>query len=107
MLLWRLSQWAVPFGSRLVGANPPWNQPQVMPRAFSRSPTLVLVKYAVPLPEQSSNAGSGSLIMVPSRMSGLTDIPAVTLIAVEPGGTSACEVSPETRLIAPGVEGPK
>src|SRR5579875_863236 len=106
MLVWLLSQWAVPLASRLVGRKPPSNQPQVTPRAFSRLPILVLVKYAVSLEEQSSNAGSGSLIIVPSRISALVDTPAVTLIAVEPGGISACDVSPVTRLIAPGVEGP-
>src|SRR5690349_4565606 len=50
-----------------VGANPPWNQPQVRPLSLSRSPTflpLIRTVLAVAVPPrsapQSSRNGSGS-----------------------------------------------
>ena len=64
----------------LVGAKPPWNQPQLMPLALSRSPTFLPVATASGLvevwlaSEQPSKAGSGSPYTVPrpALFSGLT-----------------------------------
>ena len=41
MLLWALLHTGVPCAVRDVGAKPPWNQPQVIPLALSRSPTFL------------------------------------------------------------------
>ena len=80
---------------REVGLKPPWNQPQVTLWRFRSSPTFVPVMLAVSVPEQSSNAGSGSPMIVP--------------LAISSGAVAAVVpcVLPDTRLIAPGVDGPK
>jgi hypothetical protein len=46
----------------LVGAKPPWNQPHVTLLAFMRLPIFCPVIENVDPDEQSSNAGSASLI---------------------------------------------
>src|ERR1700716_3394604 len=95
MFWWLDPHTAFPFFTP-VGLKPPWNQPQVMFLAFSRSPTFLLLGdiATVGLPEQSSNAGSGSPITVPfDVLSGMA-------------GGVAPWVCPLTRLSAPGVEGP-
>src|SRR5258705_7797504 len=93
-------QTALPF-LLLVGLKPPWNQPQVTPLADSRSPILRPVMATRPAfgLEQSSNIGSGSAIMVPC-----------TTMASPSSVISSGEapwVLPETRLMAPGLDGPK
>src|SRR5882724_3849319 len=79
-----------------VGRKPPWNQPQLMPLAFSKSPmfwplTVMLLALGE---EQSSSAGLGSPITVP-------------LATLKDADAEAPWVWPEIRLRAPGVEGPK
>src|SRR4051812_45794761 len=91
-----------------VAAKPPSNQPQVTPFRFNRSPTLRPSISTVPLPfavppasaPQSSSAGSGS----PVTVTGLNPetLPPANEVARRP-----LPVWPETRLIAPTVEGPK
>ena len=66
MLLCLLPQTAKPAALVPVGANPPWNQPQVTPLALSRSPMFLPVATPSGLvvvwlaSEQSSYAGSRS-----------------------------------------------
>ena len=40
--------------AKLVGRNPPWNQPQEIPAALSRSPTFCPVRETASRVEQSS-----------------------------------------------------
>ena len=80
-------------------ANPPWNQPHVIPLAFSRSPTFlpdIVTVLSMPATQSSSagrrrRSGSGHNLLgrVPARD---------RLLA-------PC-VWPEIRLSAPGVDGP-
>src|SRR5260221_662237 len=81
----------------LEGLKPPWNQPQVMPLAFKRSPTLVplMLIRLEKLLAQSSRSGRGSPITVPLA----------TLLATSDG--VAPWVWPAIRLSAPTLEGPK
>jgi hypothetical protein len=41
-------------GEAVVGVKPPWNQPQLSPAAFSRSPTFLPVIVTASRVEQSS-----------------------------------------------------
>src|SRR6267142_4267357 len=78
--------------------KPPLNQPQVIPFSLSRSPTLRLfgsTEAEVSRVSQMSPVGWGSPNTVPA---------AVT--AKGRSGVNPC-VWPETRLRAPGVDGPK
>src|SRR5882757_9069579 len=91
-----------------VAAKPPSNQPQVTPFRFNRSPTLRPSISTVPLPlavppasaPQSSSAGSGS----PVTVTGLNPetLPCANEVARRP-----LPVCPDTRFIAPTVDGPK
>src|SRR5579863_707113 len=90
-----------------VGAKPPWNQPQVMPLAFTRSPTFRPSSSKVPLvtvpplsTPQSSSAGSLSPVTV-------TAVKLATLPPLNAKARCALPVCPETRLRTPGVDGPK
>src|SRR6185312_16110513 len=98
MLVWALPQAALAPVAGLngvVGRKPPWKKPHAMCCALSRSPMLgPLIATVVPA-EQSSMLGSGSPITVPLT----TEL--VGALGVAPW------VWPETRLRAPGVEGPK
>ena len=97
----------------VVGPKPPWNQPHVMPLALSRSPMLrpvALTRWLTPCAEQSSSKGCGSPIIEPtpetgsgsmSAPAGGTGAPVVESTSMKPW------VLPDTRLIAPGVDGPK
>src|SRR5919202_1121343 len=60
------------------------------------------------LEAQSSNAPSGSPISTPSRTSSkwLDTAPKRNCTAVEPAGTKTCDLLPDTRLIAPSLDGP-
>src|SRR2546428_506000 len=76
--------------------KPPWNQPQVTPFAFSRSPMFLSFGSTVvvtSLVSQISPAGCGSPITVPFAVT-------AGLVVAKP-----C-VCPEMRLSAPGVDGP-
>jgi hypothetical protein len=84
---------------RLQSRKPLWNQPQVTPFAFSRSPTLRPVIVTVSRVSQTSPAGCGSPIIVPLAVSTPNAV-------ARPGGTAPW-VWPETRLIVPGLDGPK
>src|SRR3954470_7673644 len=97
-----------------VGLKPPWNQPHVTRRSLSRSPTLrpciaarlsLLVWF---LPEQSSHAGSGSLIIVPMPLASGEATAYASVVGSCVTGVSACTpcVLPEIRLMAPGEDGP-
>src|SRR5579883_2731489 len=86
-----------PFASMpLPSRKPPSNQPQVTPFAFSKSPTFLLLGSTeadvAPL-LQTSPVGSVSLNIVP------VDETAGDVVE------NPC-VCPETRLSAPGVDGP-
>src|SRR5262245_16359550 len=97
MLVWAVAQTAVPPATE-EGLKPPWNHPQEIPLALSRSPTFFpdIAAFAAEAMVQSSNSatGRGSPMIVPlatlSRMSGVV----------------APWVWPEIRFSAPGVEGP-
>src|SRR6266566_5319624 len=97
-----------------LGANPPWNQPQVTPLALSRSPTFLPVAMATGLvvvwlaSEQASKAGSGSPKTVPrpALLGGLTAPGAATGCPVLGLTAKLAPVWPEIRLSAPGVDGP-
>src|SRR5215469_15467251 len=85
-------------------ANPPMNEPQVTPAAFSRSPIfwpdmVIWVRLGL---EQMSPDGSGSPITAPV-VAALAMFPlADRLLVMVPAN-----VVPATRLRSPGVEGPK
>src|SRR5713101_5394661 len=92
----------------------PWNQPQVMPLAFSRSPTFLpdtviwLTFWNLGFDAtQSSSNGRGSPIIAPVVIA-LAMLP--DALAGLPfgrvGNKVAGNVFPATRLSAPGVEGP-
>ena len=49
MLVWLAPHTGVPPEVVLVGAKPPWNQPQLMPLALSRSPTFAPAHLTVGL----------------------------------------------------------
>src|SRR5437870_4842742 len=82
------------------GRKPPWNHPQVMPFSLSRSPIFLPVSVTRFLPpvRQSSRAGRGLPIMVPST----------TCVFRLPVSSTTLSpwVWPEIRLTAPGVDGP-
>src|ERR1700755_312380 len=109
MFWWVDPQVALTVPSTAVGLKPPWNQPHVTPRALIRSPMFLLVfcRPTVVEPEQSSNAGSGSAMIVPlatllpCEVSGVSWEP----FGLGPGVIAPC-VSPEIRFSAPGVDGP-
>src|SRR5437764_14984824 len=84
----------------VVGRKPPWNQPQVTPLAFRRSPTLRPVSATRPAfgLEQSSSCGSGSPTTVPATT-------AASSPSLSSAGSAPC-VLPATRFRAPGVDGP-
>src|SRR5215469_2461676 len=87
---------ALPLLFTEVGRKPPWNQPQLTPLAFRRSPmfrplTVTLFGFGE---EQSSNAGFGSPMITPFTTPPGTDRGVAPL------------VRPAMRLSAPGVEGP-
>src|SRR5215469_14338301 len=93
---------AFPLASREVARKPPWNQPQLTCLALRSLPTFVPVSSIwpelwPPPGEQSSRYG---------RASPVTDPPPM-LASAPPLGAIAPLVSPETRLTAPGVDGPK
>jgi hypothetical protein len=46
----------------VVGAKPPWNQPQETPAAFNLSPMLVPLSATASRVEQSSQYGCASLV---------------------------------------------
>src|ERR1700678_568332 len=100
-----LLQAGVPLGLMTVTSTPPWNQPQLSPAVLSRLPTLVPDNCALnePALEQTSPRGSASPISVqppcPSETSSLDGV----LVAVAWMMPLVC---PETRLTAPGLEGP-
>ena len=105
----------------VVGAKPPWNQPQVTWCAFSRSPMFLPVMTPSALvavwlvSEQSSKYGSMSPYMAPRPSApyvpmwpgaGTSELTGGTTV-VGPGGAAyALLSSPEIRLSAPGVDGP-
>jgi hypothetical protein len=105
---------AVPRGAR------PWNQPQLTPLALSRSPMFLPCMTASALvavwslSEQSSKAGSGSLIIVPTPLaSGETTVYGSGFevcwgFSVPVAGSTEITpwVLPEITLTAPGLEGP-
>jgi hypothetical protein len=77
-------------------SNPPWNQPQVTPCSFSRSPMLRLLESTEAVlsrVSQASPVGWGSPITVPFEVT-------PELVCANP-----C-VCPLIRLSAPGVDGP-
>src|SRR5208282_3365062 len=83
----------------LVGANPPWNQPQVMSALFSKTPMLMLPSVTVACleaVEQSSSPGSMSPISTP-----LSAAPAMVPFVEEVPVTVRPEVVPAARLSAP------
>src|SRR5215471_16922645 len=98
MLVWAVAHTAMPPVTD-DGLKPPWNQPQVMPFLFSRSPTFVplIAAFDADVIVQSSFAatGRGSPMMVPLS----------TVLAI--AGVVAPWVWPEIRLSAPTVDGPK
>src|SRR5262249_54027333 len=114
MLLWVVPHTGNPAALVLVGANPPWNQPQVMCRAFSRSPMFLPVTTARGLVEvwlegeQPLKAGSGcpSSLPRPLLFSVLTPPGSGTLAPVVGSTANASPVLPEMTLSAPGVDGP-
>ena len=93
----------VPFGLVTVRSNPPANQPQESPAAFSRSPTFLplMVTWLRVGAEQTSPIGSASPIRVRPPWPSATSSPDPLSVALIP------LVCPEIRLIAPGEEGPK
>src|SRR6266508_560036 len=93
MFLCDESHEAVPSGAVEVGRNPPWNHPQVTPAVFRRCPMFCPDIDATSPSPQSSNSGSGSPI----------NVPLTTFLGMS--GEAPC-VCPDTRLIAPGVDGP-
>src|SRR5579885_567185 len=101
ILLCEVAQVAFPFTSTELGLNPPWNQPHVIPFAFSRSPTfcpLMVIKVLVGMVQSSSATdGLGSPITEPAE----------TFPAGFPEVTVAPCVCPAMRFKTPGVEGPK
>src|SRR5882724_8392197 len=80
----------------LQSRKPPWNQPQLMPFAFKRSPIFLPLMETVSRVEHLSNAGCGSPV---------TD-PATTSSAKNPTTLVAPAVWPEIKLRAPGDDGP-
>src|SRR5919201_1556961 len=81
--------------------KPPWNQPHVTPLALSRSPMFLLlgsIEVLTSRVSQMSPAGCGAPILV---VFGVTAMPKAVA-----SGEKPC-VCPETRLMAPGLEGPK
>src|SRR5271169_597949 len=95
MLLWAVLQTALVVPVELVlGANPPWKKPHVIPALLRRFPMFWPDMAAVAPAEQSSKVGSRSLMSTPLATE------------VEFPVTVAPAVSPETRLRAPGVDGP-
>ena len=88
------SQVALPVPSTEVGLKPPWNQPQVMLCAFSRSPTF--------LPRELDAARAGAVVELRLRVAD----DRVVLDAAAGRHVVPC-VWPLTRLIAPSVDGPK
>src|SRR5579862_1524196 len=80
------------------GLKPPWNHPQVMCLAFSRSPTFIpdMEALAALAIVQSSKAAIG-------RGSPIT-VPLATLFAMS--GVVTPWVCPEIKFRAPGVDGP-
>ena len=111
--MWVAPQTArLPLEAAVVGRKPPWNQPQLTPFAVSMSPTFrpVIAAPGYFVEAQSSYAGSGSLMTVPMPLpSGLATVYASGVAVCCPvvGSTlkTPC-VCPETRLSAPGVDGP-
>src|SRR5215472_8141329 len=103
----------------VAGLKPPWNHPHVMPCSLSKSPTFrpVIVMYdraaagaAGEGNVQSSNAGEGrgSPVTEPTPMASIAvTFPAAPPVRPERSGASIAPwVCTETRLTAPGVEGP-
>src|SRR5262245_23084330 len=92
----------------MLGEKPPWNHPHDSPASFSRSPMFLPLIATASRVEQSSQYGWASLVSEkPPRPSPITSLfgPTVTVPAVCVMSTPP--VSPDTRLIAPGEEGPK
>src|SRR5271156_1420052 len=105
---------AWPLALKPVGAKPPWNQPQVMFFALSKSPTfgprietMVVVCNPGFVSTHSSPAGRGSPITGPV-VEPLAILPAA--LAVAPlglvGNRVAVAVVPAIMLSAPTEEGP-
>src|SRR5690242_21638542 len=97
-----------------LGVKPPWNQPQVMCWALSRSPmfrpdtTPSGLVLTWPLSEQPSNAGSRSPLTEPLPVAGSGSGMAGAVAGAPVCGFTACAglVLPEMTFSAPGVEGP-
>src|SRR5215471_10277021 len=99
----------------LQSAKPPWNQPQVMPLALSRSPTFLPPISATDwVVLQLSKNGRSSLKIVPRPCgAGTPGVLAVEnsaghfgALIVAPPPQMAPKVLPLIRFSAPGVEGP-
>jgi hypothetical protein len=97
----------------VLGLKPPWNQPHERPAAFSSSPMFVPVSATASRVEQSSQNGCASLVseypLLPSGVrsaSGDVEVAIDGLFAWCSGFVSTPPVSPDTRLIAPGADGP-
>src|SRR5258707_8108827 len=96
-------------------ANPPWNQPQVRPFAFSRSPTfwppISAVDWVV---SQLSNQGRSSPKTVPGPCGATTpgwfavenSVAHFGALIVDEPPQMAPNVLPLTRFSAPGLDGP-
>src|SRR5438270_13745059 len=107
MLTCVLAQMALPLAARRLGRKPPSKNPHVTCCAVKRSPMFRPVMITTSLEAQSSNAPSGSPISTPSRTSSkwLDTVPKGNRTAVEPVGTVTCDLLPDTRLLAPSVDG--
>src|SRR5215471_442147 len=97
-----------------VGVKPPWNQPQESPAALSSSPMFWPVSATASRVEQSSQYGCASLVSenppLPSAVMsalGAVGVACDGLLTRKAGSVSTPPVSPATRLIAPGEDGPK
>ena len=109
MLAWLAPQTGVPPEVVLVGAKPPWNQPQLTPLALSRSPTfrpLILTRGVAVV-------GAAVVERVGVAVDGAG--PLASGEPTAPGSGTTCPAAfsgvappvwPETRLSAPGVDGP-
>src|ERR1700748_1637687 len=108
---WPISGAAAAVAKDVVGAKPPWNQPQERPRWLSRSPMFWPFSATASRVEQSSQYGCASLVRAkPPWPSGVMSLSGFseseTLGPPDSWLVSTRPVSPEARLIAPGAEGP-
>src|SRR5262249_55139126 len=94
-----------------LGRKPPWNQPHERPAAFSSSPMFFPDSPTASRVEQSSQYGWASLVSekppCPSAVTSAFGAVAVATLGLFTScAVSTPPVSPETRLIAPGADGP-